>query len=182
MLLRFVGQTVPGRFPGPPHPAAQERHTVDGTNGRSRGPQRGPAKLPPSWSGDLAALDGRPPTKPGRSQNALLQIIGRARHVTRLRPPGRRASDQGSHPEPLHRNRNPAHAAHSIGRARARARRPSDHHPICATEPPDATKTFLRRDSGSRRDSSAIDRTSHRNDCSTLPSPRPENQPTKRPA
>jgi hypothetical protein len=40
--------------------------------------------------------------KPGQGKDALLQIAGRARHVTRLRQAGRRASDQGGDTEPPH--------------------------------------------------------------------------------
>lgn len=66
-------------------------------------------------------------TKPGRGQDAMLQALGRARYVPRLRKAGRRASDQGRNPEPLHNPRNAAHAAPSIGLTR--------HQRICATKP-----------------------------------------------
>ncbi len=55
------------------------------------------------------------PMKPGQDKDALLQVAGRALHVTRLRQAGRRASNQGGDTEPIHSPRNPPHAARRIG-------------------------------------------------------------------
>ena len=76
-------------------PAPQERQAMEGNHRRGDGAQRRSAQLPPPWPGHLEALDRLSPTKSGRSKDALPQAPGRARHVSRLRPPGRRASDQG---------------------------------------------------------------------------------------
>src|SRR3990167_5520718 len=65
-------------------------------------------------------LDQIPPPKPGRGQDALLQASGRACHVPRFRPPGRRTSDQGRHPQPLHRTRNTRYATRRIGLSKGR--------------------------------------------------------------
>jgi hypothetical protein len=87
---------------------------------RSDRAQRCLAQLPPPWPGHLEALDRLSPTKPGRGQDALPQALGRARHVSRLRPTGRRASNQGRDPKPLRRPRNTDHAARRIGLSRER--------------------------------------------------------------
>lgn len=76
--------------------------------------------MPPPRPSDLEALDRLPPTKSGRGQDALPQALGRARPVSGLRPPGCRASNQGSHSEPLHCPRNADHAARRIGLSRER--------------------------------------------------------------
>ena len=102
------------------HPAPQERQAVEGAHRRGGRAQRCPSQLPSPWPGHLEALDRLPPTKSGRGQDALLQAPGRARHVPRLRSPGGRASDQGGHPQPLHRPRNTPHAARRIGLSRER--------------------------------------------------------------
>jgi len=45
---------------------------------------RCPSRLPTIWSHYLEAMDRLPPTKSGRSQDALLHALGPARHVPRL--------------------------------------------------------------------------------------------------
>ncbi len=56
----------------------------------------------------------------GGRREALLQVTGRARHDSRLRQPGRRASGRGRNPERLHRARNATCAARRIGLSKGR--------------------------------------------------------------
>ena len=82
--------------------------------------KRCPSQLPMPWPGYLAAIDRLSPTKSARGQDTLLQAPGREHHVPRHRQAGRRAADQGRHPDPPHRPRKATHPAHRIDRSRER--------------------------------------------------------------
>ncbi len=102
------------------HPAPQERAAVEGTDGGGSHARRCPSQSPPPWPGSLEAVEQLAPTKSGRDEDALLQVTGRARHVSRRRHAGCRASDQSRNPEPLHSPRNATYAARRIGLSKGR--------------------------------------------------------------
>lgn len=62
-------------------------------------------------------------TSTRRGQDARLQASGRACHDPRFRPPCRRTSDKGCHPQPLRRTRNTRYATRRIGLSKGRGSR-----------------------------------------------------------
>ena len=108
------------------HCRAQERAAMDGDHTRRTSPERNPSHHPPPWPHDLAALERLSPTKPGRDQDAMLQVARGASHGARLRQAGRRTTNPSGDPEPLHGPWNAANSASGMTPSNRRGNSASD--------------------------------------------------------
>lgn len=93
------------------HSSAQERKTVENHHRRSRGAQRGLARIQIPGPRPVPTMEWLSPSEPRRDKDALRKTAGPAADGAGLRSTGRRAPAPHRRPERLHRARHTRHAS-----------------------------------------------------------------------